>query len=112
MSEKQAQTVYTNSNVNKNITSIKGLFHFNFQVDVMGVIKAHTHTHSSSNRYCLLVVLHTCTQSTSTQPLREQTMRNTYFQVVKLIKATKTISYPEKIILIVVQNGKDTKLNF
>lgn len=68
---------------------------FSLSCDCPGEINAHTQT-ASSNRYCLLVVLHTCTQSTSTQPLREQTTRNTYFQVVRLIKATKTILFPWK----------------
>lgn len=85
--KKWAQTVHTNSNVNK-ISQV--LQYSSFSSGYHGGKK---HTNRSSNRYCLLVVLHTCTQSTSTQPLREQTMRNTYFQVVKLIKATKTISY-------------------
>lgn len=85
MSKKWAQTVNTNLNVNK-ISQV--LQYSSFSSGHHGGKK---HKNRSSNRYCLLVVLHT--QSTSTKPLREQTTRNTYFQVVKLIKATKTISY-------------------
>lgn len=79
------QTVYINFNVNKKYQSYNDLFPLSGGCHVGN---KSTNTHS-----CPVTGIVYVHRALPLSPLSEQTMRNTYFQVVKLIKATKTILY-------------------